>query len=89
MRLTLERVLAFGSFFAPHTPVISDGHETCPPLLAEDLTLRQYQLYPENLMWDKKRCVAYVRYASCYNERAEPLCTAALLTLAATSLMPL
>ena len=37
------------------------GPQGCPPLPAGDLVLKQYMLYPENFMWDKKRCVAYVR----------------------------
>ncbi|RFU73597.1 tri14 [Trichoderma arundinaceum] len=36
------------------------GNQPCPPLPAGDLVMRKYQMYPENFMWDKKRCVAYV-----------------------------
>jgi hypothetical protein len=33
----------------------------CPPLPKGDLIYNVYMGYPENFMWDKRRCVAYVR----------------------------
>jgi hypothetical protein len=33
----------------------------CPPLPKGDLEYNVYMGYPENFMWDKRRCVAYVR----------------------------
>lgn len=38
----------------------SVNHGQCPPLPKGDLIYDVYMGYPENFMWDKRRCVAYV-----------------------------
>ncbi|KAB8075730.1 hypothetical protein BDV29DRAFT_155385 [Aspergillus leporis] len=59
--LALNSLLPLGGFVSS----VLGGSQSCPPLPAGDLTLKQYQLYPVNFMWDKQRCVAYV--SSLYN----------------------
>jgi hypothetical protein len=67
--LALNSLLPLGGFVSS----VLGGSQSCPPLPAGDLTLKQYQLYPVNFMWDKQRCVAYVRYFPLLQRCIEPL----------------
>ena len=37
-------------------------HHKCPQSPGGDFTLNQYQLYPENAIWDPENCVIYFKY---------------------------
>lgn len=37
-------------------------HEKCPPFKG-NMTVNQYQLYPENADWDTKNCILYFGYS--------------------------
>lgn len=45
----------------------------CPPLPKGNINYDIYMGYPEMFAWDKKRCVAYVRYVILGYENIPPL----------------
>lgn len=55
-------ILIAGIFFTA-ADCISAGsnvHESiCPPFNKDNFTVSQYQLYPENAIWDTEHCVVY------------------------------
>ena len=59
--IVLRSLSSVGSIFPDSWLNYRLQHE-CPPLPKGDLIYDVYMGYPEIFQWDKKRCVAYVRY---------------------------
>lgn len=60
-QIVLSSLSSVGSIF-PDSWLNYRLQHACPPLPKGDLIYDVYMGYPEIFQWDKKRCVAYVRY---------------------------
>ncbi|KAK3681561.1 hypothetical protein B0T22DRAFT_522678 [Podospora appendiculata] len=64
MGIPLIKLVVAGLLFAVAQAFPSGGHQ-CPPFSKGNFTVSQFQLYPENAIWDDRHCVVY--FASLFN----------------------
>lgn len=55
------------------SPPLQAHHRKCPSIPSGDFTVHQYQLYPENAIWDPEHCLVYFRSAPAASPSLTPL----------------